>query len=89
MTGAVDADLTTTATAAGDARHLAGGVELWVSRLVGVRGGVSVNTVGDARRAFSAGASVGAKAGIYVDAHVTRGDDELTRGWGFGLRVTF
>jgi len=44
---AVDADLTTTTTAAGDERHLAGGLELWMAqRRIGIRGGAAMNTIG-------------------------------------------
>jgi hypothetical protein len=85
---ALDADLTTTHTAAGDERHIAGGAELRSGRL-GVRGGLSGNTVGDVRRSFSAGASLGLSKGFFVDSQVTRGDDDAKKGWGIGLRVTY
>ena len=69
ITVAIDADLTTTPTAAGDERHLATGVEAWlVNRRVGLRGGVGMNTDrrirGDRR---SVGVSVGLRAGLYLD----------------------
>jgi hypothetical protein len=89
MIASVDADLTTTPTASGDERHVAGGVELWLSRRLGVRGGASVNTVGDTRPSISGGASVAVRRAVYADAHVTQGEDEATRGWGLALRVTF
>ena len=89
VTAAIDADLTKTATPDGDARHLAGGVEVWSGARVGVRGGVSVNTAGDLRGAASVGASVAARPGLYVDGCVTRGSDDVKKGWGFALRVTF
>jgi hypothetical protein len=89
LTGAIDADLTTTSTALGDARHLAAGVELWVNPLIGVRGGARINTISSIRAAFSAGASFAPKAGFFVDGQVTLGDDELTKGWGLAARVTF
>ena len=89
-TAAVDADLTTTPTAFGDARHLATGAEAWLgNRAVGVRGGVGINTVGETRRSGSVGASVAFRSGIFADAQLTRGDDEARNGWGFALRVTF
>ena len=47
LIAAVDADLTTTATAAGEVRHVAGGAEVQAGRL-GLRGGVSVNTIAEA-----------------------------------------
>jgi hypothetical protein len=84
----LDADLTTTHTASGDERHIAGGAELRSGRL-GVRGGLSGNTVGDVRRSFSAGASLGLSKGFFVDSQVTRGDDDAKKGWGIALRVQY
>jgi hypothetical protein len=89
LVAAVDADLTRTTTVWGDERHLAGGVELWLKRRLGVRGGIGLNTIGDARRSFSGGASAMIRGGLYVDAQVTEGVDEATKGWGFALRATF
>ena len=88
LIAAVDADLTATGTADGDVRHVAGGAEVRAGRL-GVRAGLSVNTIAAVRPSFSAGASVAVQTGIFVDAHVTRGDDDATKAWGFALRVTF
>lgn len=88
LTAAVDADLTTTGTIDGDTRHVAGGGELLAGRL-GVRAGVSINTVSDLRPSFSGGASVAVRKGTFLDAQVTRGDDEAMKSWGFALRVTF
>jgi hypothetical protein len=85
----IDADLTTTATAFGNARHLAGGAELWAGKQLGLRTGVSVNTIDDRRASFSVGGSVAVRMGTYLDARITRGDDEVVRGWGFDLRVAF
>jgi hypothetical protein len=85
---ALDADLTTIHTAAGDERHIAGGAEMRVGRL-GVRGGLSGNTVADVRRSFSTGASLAISSGFLVDAQITRGDDDAKKGWGIALRVTY
>jgi hypothetical protein len=89
MTGSVDADLTATPTAAGDERHLAGGFEAWVTRFLGVRGGVSVNTVTDARPSASIGASAAVRSRFFIDGQVTGGKDAMTKGWGLGARVAF
>jgi hypothetical protein len=87
---AVDADLTRTTTAVGDARHVAGGAEAWMlKRRLGLRAGLSANTVGAARTSPSGGVSLGIRAGTYVDAQLTSGSDQARRGWGFDLRVTF
>ncbi len=85
----LDADLTTTATAFGNARHLAGGAEAWLAQRLGIRAGVSVNTVDSARPAVSAGGSLAVQRGLFLDVRVTRGDDEAVRGWGLDARVTF
>jgi hypothetical protein len=90
IVGAIDADLTTTATVMGDERHLATGVEAWLAnRSVGLRAGVGVNTVGESRRSGSVGLSVGLRSGFFLDGQLTRGSDQARNGWGFGLRVTF
>ena len=89
-TVAVDADLTTTATALGDERRVAVGAEAWAkNRFVGVRGGLSANTVGERRTSFSGGLSARFRPGTYVDVQRTGGSDQAKQGWGIGLRVTF
>jgi hypothetical protein len=90
MTVAADMDVTTSTTAMGDERRFAAGAELWqLSRRLGLRGGVGLNTIGDAHVSGSAGASVAVRRGTYVDAEATVGADEARRGWGVSLRVTF
>ena len=54
-----------------------------------MRGGVSVNTTGHLRGATSFGASAAVRSGFFVDGYVTRGTDEVKKGWGIALRVTF
>jgi F plasmid transfer operon protein TraF len=86
----LDADLTTTPTAAGDERHLAVGAEAWTPRKnLGFRGGVSTNTLGARRTSLSGGVSVVVRSGTYVDAEATGGSDQGRRGWSVALRVTF
>lgn len=90
VTVAVDADLSKTATAFGDARHLAAGAEAWLlGRRIGLRGGVSANTVGEARTSGSTGLSLAVRSGTYIDAALTSGSDRSREGWNLGLRVTF
>lgn len=84
-----DADVTTTATAFGNSRHVAGGAELWAGRRLGLRAGVGVNTIDEVRRSVSVGASAAVQKGLFIDARLTRGDDEVLRGWGFDLRLTY
>ena len=90
FTVAADADLSRTATATGEARHVGAGGEAWLfSRSLGLRGGVSANTTGQARPAASGGVSLALRSGTYVDAEGTFGSDQERKGWGFALRVTF
>jgi hypothetical protein len=91
---AVDADLTTTVTAAGEQRRLAVGGEVWTTqRVLGFRGGVSRNLVGSEETSLSGGGSVAFQRGrslkTYVDGQVTSGSDESRLGWGLALRLTF
>jgi hypothetical protein len=89
-TVAVDGDLTTTTTVLGDERRFATGGEVWTTgRTFGLRGGVSVNTIGDRRTALSAGLSAALKKGMYADGELTGGTDQGRKGWAAGLRVTF
>jgi F plasmid transfer operon, TraF, protein len=90
VTVAVDADLSKTATAFGDARHIAAGAEAWLlRRRVGLRGGVSANTVGETSTSTSTGVSLAVRSGTFVDAALTVGSDRSREGWNLGLRVTF
>jgi hypothetical protein len=90
VTVAVDADLSKTATAFGDARHVAAGAEAWLlRRRLGLRGGVSANTVGETSASTSTGLSLAVRSGTFVDAALTVGSDRSREGWNLGLRVTF
>jgi hypothetical protein len=89
-TVAIDLDLTTTQLPTGEERRFAAGAEAWgATRRIGLRGGVSVNTMGDARPSASGGVSAALRAGTFLDVAATAGSDEAQRGWGFALRVTF
>ena len=93
LTAAADADLSSVTTAVGEVRHISGGGEAWFwKRIIGVRGGLSKETVHD-RNSQSGGLSVMALAGkylkTYIDAQWTGGADQLRRGWGVDLRLTF
>jgi hypothetical protein len=90
MTIAVDADMTRTGTPTGDDRRVAGGAELrLLRRHLSVRGGVSANTIGDARPVGSGGLSVALRSGLFVDAQTTAGADQARKSWGVALRVTY
>ena len=91
VTIAVDGDLTTTNDSPiGPERHLAVGGEVWpLNKKLGLRGGVNRNTIGDPRTSYSGGASVTVYSRTYLDGQYTGGNDEVRRGWGVDLRVTF
>lgn len=89
-TVAVDGDLTTATTVFGDERRLAAGGELWTTaKTFGLRGGVSVNTIGERRLALSGGASAALRKGMYADGEYSGGTADGRKGWGVALRLTF
>jgi hypothetical protein len=90
VTISADADLTRVTTVDGDERHVGGGLELWLARRrIGLRGGVSANTLGATRTSPSAGLSLALRSGTYLDGAWTTGSDPTRKGWGVDLRVTF
>jgi len=105
LTLAVDADARRYATASGDRRVIAAGVEQWLGmRRIGLRGGGRFNMVGSKERVATAGASILVRTGLYVEGQVTHGGADAPfdassgrpeprrgteRGWGVGARVTF
>jgi len=89
VTIAADADLTKTMTVVGETRHMTAGAELWLwTRSVGIRGGLSKDTVVD-RGSASVGLSLALRSGIYLEGQLTGGSDATRPSWGSGLRVTF
>lgn len=70
-------------------RSLAAGTEVWTpARRFGVRGGVRVQTVDDARPVASVGASALAWKGVNVDAQLSFGAGRW-RGWSVGGRIVY
>lgn len=93
VTVAGDADLTRVQTFGGDERHVAAGAEAWLfKRVLGVRGGISGETV-NSLASRSVGLSLMLQSGkyvrTYIDGQMTGGSDEVRKGWGGSLRVTF
>jgi hypothetical protein len=90
VTAAIDADLTRTPTAFGDARHVAAGLEVSMPRSrLALRGGVSTNTAGQGATSASAGVSLRlTKEAVYLDGATTFGSDRSRSGWAVGLRLT-
>jgi hypothetical protein len=90
VTLAFDIDLTTTSTAFGEAKHLAGGAEAWLfGRRLGVRGGVSRNRAEPSGTSTSAGLSLALRSGMYADGALTFGNDKSRDGWNVSLRMTY
>ena len=89
-TAAADFDLTTTATARGDRRDAALGLEANPMKKMWVRGGVHWNTAsGGAAPIGSVGASVAVYGSTMADAQISFGSADGDRGWGVGLRFVF
>ena len=90
LTIAVDADVRSYQTVAGDRRVIAGGAEQWLwGKRIGVRAGARFNTVGAKERALTAGASYAVRSGLFVEGHVVRAGAADERGWGVAARVSF
>jgi hypothetical protein len=87
---AMDADVDAYDTPYGERRVVAIGAEGWaLGRRLGMRAGARFNTVGAEEQAYTVGASVAVRSGIYVDGHGVFGGADDESGWGIGARVTF
>lgn len=87
---AVDADVQSYSTGFGDRRVVAVGGEGWVfGQRLGLRAGARFNTVGAEEKAYTAGASVGVRSGMFVDGYVVYGGAEDEGGWGIAARASF
>jgi hypothetical protein len=90
VVAAVDADLTETPTVLGEAKYVAAGGEAWFfGRKLGLRGGISMNTVGETQSTGSVGGSLTLGRGMFIDGALSVGSDPLREGWSTGFRVTF
>jgi hypothetical protein len=92
-TVAADVDLTTAATARGDWRDAAIGVEAHPVEKAWLRGGVHWNASGGSAAGAAPVGSIGASYAVYgstkADAQVSFGSADGDRGWGIGLRFVF
>ena len=88
---AADLDFTSNSGPFGDVREFAVGTEGSLTRRITARGGVRINTSGDAGRApsLSVGASYALRGSLLVDAQMTAGSDEAFKGWGIAGRLVF
>jgi hypothetical protein len=85
----LDADLTRVSDFDGERRDVAAGAETWwFGRRLGVRGGWRASTVGEARPVGSAGISIAARPGVFIDGHFS-GDRNDRRAWSLGARFTY
>ena len=90
LTVAFDMDVRTYTTRSGERRMMAFGAEHWLlDRRIGVRAGGRVNTRGERERIATAGVTVAAGGGLYLDGHAVRGGSADERGWGVAARVSF
>lgn len=84
-----DADVTRKPGVTGDRRDVAAGVETWwLQHRLGVRGGLRGSTEGDARPVVAGGVSAAIKSGVFVEAHLARGDQD-GQSWSIGVRLSF
>ena len=87
-----DIDLSRAATANGFRRNLAVGGEYWFGLWLAIRAGFRVNLEDASSRARPVGAlgfSLALSEGIYVDAQLSRGRDEVEQGWSVAARFGF
>jgi hypothetical protein len=90
LTVAADVDLTSTPTLFGEVRHASAGGEVWLARKrLGLRAGVTTNTIGERRNATSVGVSVAPLKGVFIEGGHTTGADDSLKGWTTTLRLTF
>ena len=83
-----DIDLSRYATASGFRRNLAVGGEFWFGLWLAIRAGARVNledASSHARPVGALGFSLALSEGIYVDAQLSRGRDEVEQGWRVSL----
>ena len=74
----------------GDRRVVAVGAEGWAfGRRLGIRAGARFNTAGAEEQAYTAGASVAVRSGMFVDGHVVFGGADDESGWGIAARASF
>jgi hypothetical protein len=86
----LDTDVVAYQTPYGDRRVVAIGGEGWVlGRRVGIRAGARFNTTGAEEQAYTAGASVAVRSGMFVDGHVVYGGANDESGWGITARASF
>ena len=87
---AMDVDVLAYQTPFGDRRVVAVGAEGWgFGRRLGFRAGARFNTTGAEEQAYTAGASVAVRSGMFVDGYGAFGSADDESGWGIAARVSF
>jgi hypothetical protein len=87
---AMDVDVLAYQTPFGDRRVVAVGGEGWgFGRRLGFRAGARFNTTGAEEQAYTAGASVAVRSGMFVDGYGAYGGADDESGWGIAARVSF
>jgi predicted transcriptional regulator len=66
-----------------------GGEGCVLRRRLGLRAGARFNTTGAEEQAYTAGASVVVRSGMFIDAHVVYGGADDESGWGITGRASF
>jgi hypothetical protein len=86
----VDADLAQYDGVGGDRRMIALGVEHWLRpQRFAIRAGARFNTAGEQDRTVTVGASVAARAGLFIDGYAAAGGESSEHGWGIAARASF
>lgn len=89
LTIALDADVRELPSLTGPRQMVALGAEHWLlEKRLGLRGGARFNRAGARERIGTAGASVAARPGMFIDGHVSYGSREES-GWSVAARVSF
>ena len=82
-------DVTRTHTAAGDRRNVAVGAEQWLWQSFGLRAGLRVSLIDEARPVGAVGAGWAVGSGVGIDGQITSGLPHGDRGCGISGRVGF
>jgi hypothetical protein len=87
---ALDVDTMRIPTVYGDLRQAAVGSEQWwLKGVLASRLGLRWNTLGAAKPAVAGGLTVKLPHSLFVEGHVTKGQDDRGSDWGLGGRITF
>jgi hypothetical protein len=86
---AADLDITRGQGPSGPVREFATGTEGRIGRKAFVRGGLRLSTAGRTSPSASAGASYAVMGSVLIDAQITGGAADASRGWGVAARFVY